>query len=427
MILDQFQTWARSAPASGRADGVSVLARAYLQADLGEARRDALRVLTEFLDDPSPIVRRALAEALAAASHSPHHLILALADDQADIAAVVLARSPILTDAELIDCATCAEASAHIAIASRATLSPVVSAALAETASASALVVLARNAGAHLPNVSIRRIVERCGDDAAVREALLTRPDLPATVRVDLVAAATKVLAAFVVERNWMSDDRMKRVAAESRDKATITIAGMSRQTQRDLVAHLRQSGQLTVGLALRAILSGRLELFRATLSELSGMPLGRVDGLARSCDSAGFAALYRKAGLPADLLPVFRVALHAAGDTNWLSGATLSRSAIERVLTACEAINSGELDKLIVLLRRFEAEAARDEARLAAVPAFRAAKVHALSEPLILKELDDMDERRPVRAGVARRTPHRAPGSYTIDLAAIELELCAA
>ena len=427
MILGQFQNWARTAPAVGRANGVSALARAFLYSSLGEARRDTLLVLTEFLDDPSPLVRRALAEALADASHAPRHLIVALADDQADIAATVLARSPVLTDAELIDCAASADAVAQTAIASRTNLSAAVVGALAEIAAAPALTVLAQNHGYDLPEFSIRRMVERHGDHAELREALLVRPDLPAAIRIDLVAATTAALAAFVTSRNWMSDDRMKRVAAEARDKATITIAGAARGAQATLVGHLRRSGQLTVGLALRALLSGRLELFKAILSELSGTPLARVDGLATRCDGAGFAALYSRAGLPDDLLPAFRVALRAAQDADETSGTQLSRSTIERVLTACDEVNSGGLDKLIVLLRRFESEAARDEARNAAhVAIARSASVHA-HEPLLLRDLDEVEERTPSHWPLAQTVPLRVAPTYTIDLAAIELELCAA
>ena len=423
MILDQFQIWARSAPARGRADGVSALARAYLYSSLGEARRDTLRVLTEFLDDPSPLVRRALADALASSSHAPHHLIVALADDQADIAAVVLARSPVLTDAELIDCAASADAVAQIAIASRPTLSASVAGALAEIAAPPALTALARNLGCELPEFAMRRLIERHGDHADLRKALLTRSDLPGAIRVDLVAATTLALAAFVTGRNWMTDDRMKRVAAEAREKAAITIAGATGGAQTALVGHLRRSGHLTVGLAFRAILSGRLELFKAVLAELSGMPLARVDSLTAQCDGIGFAALYRKAGFPDDLLPAFRVALHAAREESDALRPHLSRSTIERVLTACEAIDNGELGKLIVLLRRFETEAARAEARLAARGAADLPKSLAPAEPRLLKAREE----KPPRYARQRTVPLRTTPGYSIDLKAIELELCAA
>lgn len=429
MILNQFQTWVRTAPPSGRADGVSALARAYLYSNIDEGQRiDIVRVLTGFLDDPSPKVRRALAEALASAAEAPHHLVLALADDCAAVSSIVLARSPVLSDAELIDCAATAEPAAQVAIASRPGLSAPVGAALAEIAAPEALVVLARNRDAALPSFAFTRMVERHGVSAELRQALLARSDLPAGVRVDLVAATANALAAFVTERNWLSAARMKRVALEAGDKAAVTIASGQGDSRRDLVAHLRGNGRLTPGFAFRAILSGKIELFKAILVELTGMPAFRVDGLTRQCDSTGFAALYRKSGLPLELLPAFRLALGAAREADWTKaqGASLSRAAIERVLTACAAINSGELDKLMVLLRRLESEAARDEARLAPMLEAPVAPPLTLSEPLLLTDLDALDDgmlQERSRLGPARRDARLV----TVDLAAIEAELCAA
>ena len=48
----------------------------------------------------------------------------------------------------------------------------------------------------------------------------------------------------------------------------------------RPLIRHLRESGQLTAGLVLRALLSGNVELFEQALAELSGLPHARVSAL---------------------------------------------------------------------------------------------------------------------------------------------------
>ena len=276
-------------------------------------------------------------------------------------------------------------------------------------------------------------MIERHGDCAELRQALLGRDDLPASVRVDLVAATARALAAFVTARNWLSGERMTRVALEAGDKAAVTIAGADGDSRRELVAHLRGSGRLTAGFAFRAILSGKIELFKSILVELSGMPALRVDGLTRQCDSTGFATLYRKCGLPADLLTAFRIALAAAREADWTQahGASLSRAAIERVLTACAAINNGELDKLVVLLRRFESEAAREEARLAPLlpvprPAPLTLSDEGTGDALLLTDLDALDHSStPVRVQLVPR--RRQAGVVNVDLAAIEAELCAA
>ncbi len=149
------------------------------------------------------------------------------------------------------------------------------------------------------------------------------------------------------------------------------TAARDGRAGLRELAAPLRVSGQLTPSLVLRALLSGRRDLFEAALVELSGLREDRVAGQLREFRGAGFAALYAKAGLPPKFLPAFRAALEAQREFDGLNTergeAQLSLIMIERVLTACEELNGGELDRLMALLRRFEMEAALEQARAAA------------------------------------------------------------
>ena len=82
------------------------------------------------------------------------------------------------------------------------------------------------------------------------------------------------------------------------------------------MIRHLRESGQLTAGLVLRALLSGNLALFEEALSELTGMSLARVAGIVHDRKGFGFRALYEKAGLPASAYPLFREALRPCART---------------------------------------------------------------------------------------------------------------
>ncbi len=106
MIVRDFLQWVRTAPASERAEATSALARAYLYSDLSPddlaAAEGAMLML---LDDPSPLVRRALADALAASPSAPPAIVVALAADQPQIAAPVYALSPLFVDADLVDAA----------------------------------------------------------------------------------------------------------------------------------------------------------------------------------------------------------------------------------------------------------------------------------------------------------------------------------
>ena len=166
-----------------------------------------------------------------------------------------------------------------------------------------------------------------------------------------------------------MNADHAHRIAREACEKATVTIAAETPETElRPLIRHLCASGQLTAGLILRALLSGNIVLFEEALAELTDMPVARVSGLVHDRGSVGLRALFEKAQLPPSTYPAFKEAIEAMreGFGYEAGGATrLKRRMIERVLTRCEDADLGELAPLLTLLRRFATEAAREEARL--------------------------------------------------------------
>ena len=135
------------------------------------------------------------------------------------------------------------------------------------------------------------------------------------------------------------------------------------------LIGHLRATGQLTAGLILRALLSGNLDLFDQALVELSGLPLSRVTALVHDRGGASLAALLTRAGLPESTFPAFRAALEASDEIGFVGtvgGATrLRRRMVERVLTLCETAPAEVSEPLLILLRRFATESAREEARV--------------------------------------------------------------
>jgi uncharacterized protein (DUF2336 family) len=371
MIVRQFLHWMRSAPAAERGDATGALARAYLYSDLTPDDRAAAEgALIMLLDDPSPLVRAELARALAFSEQAPPPVILGLAADQPEVASWVLEHSPLLVDADLVDAVATAGPQAQAAIANRGNLPCSVSAALAEVGSAEACLVLIENASAEIVAFSLDRIVARYGHLAAIREAMLVREDLPAATRQALVAKLSETLAGFVTAREWLASDRAQRVAKEACEKATVTLAAVSPESEiRPLIRHLRESGQLNAGLVLRALLSGNVEMFEEALAELSDLPLARVSALVHDKGITGFRALFDRAGLPASTYPAFREAVEAMREGGFVgeSGGAirLRRRMVERVLTRCADESDVDIEPLMTLLRRFAAEAAREEARM--------------------------------------------------------------
>src|ERR1043165_6243838 len=183
MIVRQFLQWVRTAEAAERAEATSALARAYLYSGLSDDDRAAAEgAMILLLDDPSPLVRSALADALGASSDAPAAVVHALINDQPDIATIVLERSPLLLDSDLVDAVAIGGASTQSAIARRELLPRAVSAAIAEVGSAEACLTLIENARADIAEFSVERIVHRFGHIAAIREPLLSWGGVPAAI-----------------------------------------------------------------------------------------------------------------------------------------------------------------------------------------------------------------------------------------------------
>ena len=369
MIVRQFLHWVRTALPGERAEATSALARAYLFSDLGADDRGAAEgAMIMLLDDASPLVRQALAEALASSHKAPPAVIQALAGDQPDVAVIVIERSPLFIDADLVDLVATGTPAVQAAVARRAPLQCAVAAAIAEVGTPEACLIMIENPEAEIALFSVDRIVDRFGHVAAIREALFWRTDLPAPTRQMLVSKLSATLADFVAARAWLETDHAHRIAKEACEKATVALAAQSPAGEAGpLIRHLCGSGQLTAGLILRALLSGNVVLFEQALAELSGLPLGRVRGLVHDNGGAGFRAIYDKAGLPASAWPAFRAAIEVMREASHAEpgGASrLKRRMIERVLTGCQDAEIGEVEPLLTLLRRFATEAAREEAR---------------------------------------------------------------
>src|ERR1700682_5427700 len=370
MIVRQFISWIRTAPAGERAEATRALARAWLISDLTEDDRAAAEgALLMLLDDTSPLVRQAMAEVFARSAEAPAAIVQALSLDQPSIALPVLEFSPLLIDADLVDIIATGSCEMQCAIARRINLPPSVCAAIAEVGSAAAALELIENAYAELASFSWARIVERQDHLAAIRESMLVLEDLPAATRLALVAKLSDTLAQFVVARNWLSPDRAGRIASEARERSTVNIAARSYgQDMCGLVTHLRATGQLTAGLILRALLSGNLDLFDAALAELSGLPQARVTALLHDRGGASLQALLTRAGFPESTFAAFRVALEVSYETGYVDtvdgAARLRRRMVERVLTHCET-DPLAAEPLLILLRRFATESAREEARM--------------------------------------------------------------
>ncbi len=226
MIVERFLEWVETAPVVQRVEATSALARAYLISPLeDEERESAEAAMTLLLDDASPEVRLALAEALANDANAPRHVVLALAGDIPEIATCILFRSPMFLDAELVDLLATGTVEQQIAIACRASLSAALIGAICEVGAEEACLGLLMNPSARCTLLTLHRISQRHGENADIRNILLERPDLPAETRMLLFDKLGSSLKSLVTGRGWLAPNRAEHTVRDACDKAAISVA----------------------------------------------------------------------------------------------------------------------------------------------------------------------------------------------------------
>ena len=375
MVVDRFFIWVGQATGAQKRAAIDALVAAWVSPNVGDDEREAIEAaLTLVAEDDDLDVRRRLAECLAEEPTAPRHILQTLLDDHPIVAAPIAGRSEALIDAELVDLVAHGGDTVRRAVADRPRVGPTVATALAEACDRPTAVALLANPRADVPALALERLVERFGEFSDLRAALLARPHVPITVRHRVLEKLAEAIETLVVVKAWMGSERAGVATRDARDKATLALAGTAGTAETVvLVDHLRRSGQLTTRLMLRAACVGHLRFVEEALASLSGVPATRVTALVADGRESALRALYRRCEMPDRAWPAFHAAIEVHRDllaeTGGFDGrpgerARFARRLVERVLTRVTAIGRADADDLLVLLRRYAAEAARDHVR---------------------------------------------------------------
>jgi uncharacterized protein (DUF2336 family) len=335
VIIEAFLRWAETAKADSRARAANALGRAYLQSDMPKEERVAAEMaMTYLLDDPSPRVRLALAEAVARSSDAPRNVILSLAEDQPEIAGQIILFSPVFTDADLVDLALHGSDVTRILVASRGQVPRMACAALAEIGGEAEILCLLENDGALLSQASLKRIAERLGDCADIRGLLLSRDGLSSDIRHLLMRRVSEALSESHLIQTVIGAGRLQQVTREATESATVAIAGSALHEQLpDLVEHLRQCGWLTPAFLMHALCSGKVDFFACAITNLSGCDERRVRSIISRGRIYAIRALYESAGLSRDISTVFVEATLTWRDASRAAGGAMLENVSSRLM----------------------------------------------------------------------------------------------
>jgi uncharacterized protein (DUF2336 family) len=326
--------------------------------------------LTILLDDPSRVVRKAIAKALASSTHAPSHVVRCLAGDVDEVAIPILTSSPILSEAELVDFLAAGSEAVQCAIAGRANLPASICAAICEVACEAACRALLQNTSAQVLQSSLLRIAQRFEDQPDICDQLLKTRDLPLSMRYQLLMRLAENLDDHPIVLERVPEHQRQTFLSDAEDKVVLRLAlEAGEEDLPDFVEHLRESGKLTTRLLLRSVCCGRLRFFAAALANLGSVPLPRLCKLLLTVRRSALQAILRKAGLPLRSHQAFLLAIdiarQAKADFTYDLALDEARMLTEALLAEMQDGALGADEDVAAFLRRFAIDVARLEARL--------------------------------------------------------------
>ena len=249
-------------------------------------------IIRQLIHEVEVSVRRTLAERLAEQEDAPEDLVVALANDEIEVAHAILIKSEVLKDPELIEIVQHRTMEHQVAIAIRPKLSEQVSDALVATDNEAVITTLLSNQGALISNTTMGHLVEQSGRVIGYQKPLVHRHDLPNELAKKLywaVSAAlrTHIVANFDLDPAYIDED-MEAAVHDAMGNGTNPVRERSARSnsteqlcEQDLQAliELLRKGEISMFLDKFTSLSKlRLPLVRRLLFEPGG------EGLAIAC-----------------------------------------------------------------------------------------------------------------------------------------------
>jgi len=284
-------------------------------------RRLAADILKRLSKNVEMSIRIAVAERLADSAEAPIELIGLLADDRIEVARLILMRSPVLSDADLLHVIERGSVDHHIAVAERPHLGEVVSAALARSQCEAVVIALLRNTSARIAASTFERVAERSRSLASLQEHLIAREDLPPVLASRIYGWVGAALKVALLARYPQIETSLRRAIDDSQSALKTGEPITSEASAQKLVAKLAASGQLRASFLIRVLNQGQMELFEYGFATLLDMEVGLMRRALYGEDPMKVALACRAAGIDRSVfMTVFNLSRHHRGVTTTLS-----------------------------------------------------------------------------------------------------------
>ena len=270
-------------------------------------------VFMTLVADAEREIRKALADKLAGAAWAPHGLINVLAQDEIEIAAPVIAQSPVLQDQDLVRLLALATIEHQIEVAGRPAISEAVVEAILKQGEPAVLTALAGNDTADINPEALTQLLDASRQFASLRSPLVRHPRLTPDMAEKLYVWVGQSLRSAIVSRFRVDAAKLDQAIAGAISSAKAANTGPQstgpmwvpaisgnieqREAERRLVVKLAQSGQLRPGYLIKALRDQRLGLFVCALAKLTSVQPEQIEMaisgdrpelLALACTAAG-------------------------------------------------------------------------------------------------------------------------------------------
>ena len=308
-------------------------------------------ILRRLIHDVEMAVRQALAERLAIDPDAPSDLVVALANDQIEVAHSILMKSNVLQDPELIEIIHQRTQEHQLAVAVRQRLSPVVSDALVATGNTDVIRTLLENHGAEINQATMGYLVEQSKRVDAYQNPLVMRPDLPPELAKRMywwVSAALRkhIVAQFAIDPLAL-DQRVEDIVNDLIGQNAGGQPALARKSE-ELAKKVAERGPISSQLLVQTLRQGEVALFEALLAEASKLRRNLVRRIVFEPGGQGLAVISRAIGISKpDFASIFLLSRAARPGDKVVDPGELSR-----VMGFFDRVQPGAAQRLLVRMR---------------------------------------------------------------------------
>ncbi len=301
--MDAMLDLARNATTAGRRALFATVNDLFIDGEgqLSERERALMGdILRKLIGDVEKAVLKELAERLAERGDAPRNLVVALANDEFDVAHALLVKSEVLKDADLIELIRDRGHSHQLAIATRKTVSEEVSQALADTGDVDVVATLLQNGDAEISRSLMAHLVVESKRIDKFQMPLVDRRDLPPDVARKMywwVSAAIRhhIVTTFDIDSATVDDS--VELAVKGVLEPGKAVPSDATDAQR-FARGMAEQDRLTEDFIITVLRQGEISLFEACFAEATDLEIGLArqllyesggEGIALACKAAGF------------------------------------------------------------------------------------------------------------------------------------------